>query len=256
METQFKYSWLPDLPDHNDYYYEPSLWKRLTTSSSVDLRPGMPEVWNQGQLGSCVSHGVLACDEFAQKKEKLTEVFKGSRLFCYYVGRSIEKTVSVDSGLQVRDGVKAVATKGICPEHLWPYDISKFAEKPPQAAFEEAIKHPAVKYYRVEQNRSHIMACLDEGYPIVFGFTVYEELEGDEILKTGILPMPTSSSKNLGGHCTVICGYDKASKLYLIRNSWGKHWPNDQLAGYFYIPFSYVENSDLASDFWTLRVVK
>ena len=28
----------------------------------------------------------------------------------------------IDSGAQIRDGIKSVATQGVCPEDEWPYD--------------------------------------------------------------------------------------------------------------------------------------
>ena len=33
---------------------------------------------------------------------------------------------------------------GACHERLWPYEIAKFAEKPPKGAFTDAAKHTAV----------------------------------------------------------------------------------------------------------------
>lgn len=255
METQYTYGWEKDGLDHRDIYYKPSLWNRLITSNSVDLRTGFPMVWNQGQLGSCVSHGILACDEFVQKKEKLPEVFKGSKLYLYYNGRVIENTVNEDSGLQVRDGIKALNTKGICPETMWGYDISKFKEQPPPAAYTEGAKHPSVKYFKLQQGLSHLLACLDSGYPFVFGFNVYSYFESDEMNQTGLLTLPGANQSALGGHCVAAAGYSKDKQAILCRNSWGKDW-SSAMGGYFWMPFSYITNVNLASDIWTLRTVK
>ena len=100
--------------------------------AKVDLRPQCPPVYDQGQLGSCTANGIAAAIEFDQRKQGNKE-FVPSRLFIYYNERVIEGTVSQDSGAQIRDGVKVVAKLGAPPETDWPYNIAKFAQKPPRA---------------------------------------------------------------------------------------------------------------------------
>ena len=46
-------------------------------------------------------------------------------------------------------------------------------------------------------------ACLAEGYPFVFGFTVYESSESPAVAKTGVTPMPKPKEKMLGGHAVL-----------------------------------------------------
>ena len=67
--------------------------------------------------------------EFDQLKEKQARIFVPSRLFLYYNERALEGTVSTDSGAQIRDGIKSVASQGDCPESIWPYDVTKFADQ-------------------------------------------------------------------------------------------------------------------------------
>jgi C1A family cysteine protease len=94
--------------------------------------------------------------------------------------------------------------------------------------------------------------CLASGYPFVFGFTVYTSFEGQQVAKTGIVPMPASDEKSVGGHAVMAVGYDDASREFLVRNSWGTDWG---LNGYFKMPYSYLTTAKLASDFWTIRGV-
>jgi len=63
---------------------------------------------------------------------------------------------------------------------------------------------------------------------------------------------PTTESV-VGGHAVVIVGYDTATQRFIIRNSWGVSWGQ---SGYFTIPFEYVLNAGLASDFWSIRLVE
>jgi len=246
------YGWMRDLPDSRDYLYAaPLLLFRSGLPTKVDLRPKCPPVYDQGQLGSCTANGIAAAIEFDQRKQGI-KVFGPSRLFIYYNERAIEGTVNQDSGAQVRDGIKSVATIGAPPEKDWPYNIKVFAEKPPLKAYTDAKKDLVASYSRVSQGTTQMQGCLAEGYPFVFGFTVYESFESDAVAKSGVVPMPTSREKVLGGHCVVAVGYDATKRVFIVRNSWGRGWG---MKGYFTMPFEYLLNTHLASDFWTIRTV-
>jgi C1A family cysteine protease len=246
------YGWVRDLPDTRDFLYAaPLLLFRSGLPAKVDLRKKCPPVYDQGQLGSCTANGIAAAVEFDQRKQGI-QVFVPSRLFIYYNERAIEGTVSQDSGAQVRDGIKSVATVGAPPERDWPYNIKVFAEKPPLKAYTDAKKDLVASYARVSQGITQMQGCLADGYPFVFGFTVYDSFESDKVAKTGVVPMPASREKVLGGHCVVAVGYDATKRVFIIRNSWGKGWG---MKGYCTMPFEYLLNANLASDFWTIRAV-
>jgi len=218
---------------------------------SIDLRSECPPVYDQGQLGSCTGNGIAGAIEFDQRKQS-TKEFTPSRLFIYYNERVIEGTVDHDAGAQIRDGIKAVAKLGAPPETDWPYDISKFAQRPPPTAYSDAKQDLVSAYSRVVQDVTQMRGCLAEGYPFVFGFTVYQSFEGASVAQTGIVPMPGTGEAVLGGHCVVAVGYDDTKRQFTIRNSWGTGWG---LNGYCLMPYEYLINPRLASDFWTIRSV-
>jgi len=249
--TLSRYGWIPDLPDARDHVYK--LPRRAPAPpASMDLRPGCPPVYDQGDLGSCTANAIGAAIEFDQIKQKLAATTP-SRLFIYYNEREIEGTVSTDSGAQIRDGIKTVASDGACPEAMWPYVEQSFAEQPTLQCYQYAKLHPAVQYARVGQNAMQLKSCLASGYPFVFGFTVYENFEGDDVAKSGVVQMPGDGESVVGGHAVMAVGYDDKSQRFLARNSWGPDWG---MGGYFTIPYAYLTDSDLADDFWVIRVVK
>ena len=245
------YGWTPDLPDHRDYLYGALRKPPTKLPPSVDLRSHCPPVVDQGQLGSCTGNSLAGAVAFLEIKDgvKFNPV---SRLFIYYNERVIEHTVKQDAGAMIRDGIKSLSKQGVCSEKTWPYTISKFATKPTSGAYTEASGHKILSYARIT-SLTDMQACLAEGYPFVFGFTVYESFESMKVSKTGVVPMPGASERVVGGHAVVAVGYNNSQSRFIVRNSWGTGWG---MKGYFTIPYQYLDNSNLADDFWTIRSEK
>jgi C1A family cysteine protease len=242
-----RYGWVPDLPDQRDFVYAAPSPYQQNLPRSVDLSDKCPPIYNQGQLGSCTANAISAAIEFDQRKK-----FVPSRLFIYYNERAMEGTIKSDSGAQIRDGIKSVATLGAPPETDWVYDVAKFEDKPPTIAFQDARKNLVTLYQKLVQDLNTMKGCLASGYPFVFGFTVYASFESAKVARTGVVPMPASDEKSMGGHAVMAVGYDDRSREFLVRNSWGTDWG---LKGYFKMPYAYLTAPKLASDFWTIRGV-
>ena len=246
-----RFGWTPDIPDARDFLYSAPQAVLTSLPPKVDLRPKCPPVYDQGQLGSCTANSIGAAFEFDQLKQGQTD-FMPSRLFIYYNERDIEGTVGSDSGAQIRDGMKVVSALGVCTETTWPYNIAKFKTKPPAKAYKEALSHQALIYRRVVGLRQ-MQGCLAQGYPFVFGFTVYESFESSQVAKSGKVPMPAPGEATLGGHAVLAVGYDDTQQRFIVRNSWGPNWG---MKGYFTLPYGYVTNPQLASDFWAIYTVE
>jgi C1A family cysteine protease len=225
------YGWKPELPDIRDIPHV-SLAKPRQLPDVFRLE-GFPPCWDQGSLGSCVGHGVAAAVWWERHKLSSNPTIP-SRLMIYYGARSIEHTIKQDSGAAIRDGVKAAHKLGVCRETVWPYIESKFARKPTAKALVEASQHR--------------VPAIFEGFPVIVGFSAYDNFESDETAKTGLVSMP--NGKLIGGHCVLVVGWDDAYQQFICRNSWGTEWGQQ---GYFRIPYDYLADRDLADDFWTLQ---
>ena len=240
----------PSSFDHRDFKFAAISQPVAKLPVHVDMRPMMPPVYDQGRIGSCTSMGIAAAYEYDLKKQGLKD-FLPSRLFIYYNERVIENDVNNDAGAQIRDGIKSIATTGICEDVLWPYDESKFTVKPTQEAYNDALKHKAVKYYNVPIIEHELKQALAQGFPVVAGIMIYESFESEHVADTGYVSMPNPREQLLGGHCILIVGYNDANNHLIVRNSWGTEWGDK---GYFYLPYGYI-NPALMSDLWVVNAI-
>lgn len=235
-------------PD-NLYTFELS---RAPLPKLVDLRKNCPSVYDQGDLGSCTANAICAAYQFDQMKQKAKTIFMPSRLFLYYNERALEGTISTDAGAFISDGVKSISTTGICPETQWPYVISKFSTKPPTSCYNSAKSYKCSSYKQINGSLQQLKQGLANGFPIIFGMDIYDSFESLTVEKSGIVPMPAPTEKLLGGHAMLIVGYDDSKQSFIVRNSWGTSWG---IQGYCYIPYAYLSNPNMASDFWSLITV-
>jgi C1A family cysteine protease len=176
-----------------------------------------------------------------------------SALFTYYLERVAEHDISEDAGASMRTGMKVIQKYGCCQEIDWPYDISRFADRPPTLAYSNALIEKGSRYARVPHIASDMMRVLAAGDMFVVGISVFESFVSNAVDATGDVPLPDAKSERLlGGHAIGIVGYDLARQVFLFRNSWSTQWGDK---GYGTLPMSYLSQRSLAEDFWRFTVV-
>jgi C1A family cysteine protease len=249
-----RFGWIPQRPDARDWPVEKlhaKLGLPAEIPQAVDLRPQFAvPCYDQGELGSCTANAVVGAAEFLGYRDAGTYKYLLSRLALYYATRVLEGSPDEDSGAELRDVIKVGATVGLCGEWAWPYVIGKFTIQPPAFAYRNAATHLFNEYYAIPDatRERDVLVALAAGYPVIFGFLVYEAFQ--HIGPDGLVPMPSAPAWAIGGHAVLMMGYDQARRLYLVRNSWGPAWGD---GGYFWAPFDYFNDPDQASDFWVLH---
>lgn len=260
--ANYSFGWKPQKPDFRDHKFSVHL-PAAAMPSFVDLRPNFPACYNQQDLGSCTANSIAGVVEYDLIRQKILLTpgsYMPSRLFIYYNERVMEGSVTQDAGAEIRDGIKSINSLGVCSEIDWPYVTSKFAVKPPAKAFTDALKAKSLKYAAVNQDQADMQSCLASGYPFSFGFTVYDSFMSDQVAANGIVPMPGPDESVQGGHAVVAVGYNAGKttvngvppQCWIGRNSWGPFWGKK---GYFFMPFAYLINPNLASDYWQISVM-
>ena len=260
--TQYKLIYNFQTKDHRDYIYESTIntetnnenviinKKGNTTLKTVKSSPNsftvsnLPTILDQGNLGTCVTNAFSFCVSSQTKNNILL-----SRLFLYAVCRSIDFIpLNQDDGTTIRSACKAITTYGACKESVYPYNISQFSNLPPLNVFNNCKNFRKFTYLFISQNITSIKNCLSTyNCPIIFGFLVYSSFLKSNVATTGVVPLPNKKTETLeGGHCMCIVGYNDSTKMFTCANSWGTNWGKK---GYCYIPYDYLLDPKLASDF-------
>ncbi|MEI6187956.1 MAG: hypothetical protein WCP46_05595, partial [Alphaproteobacteria bacterium] len=143
-------------------------------------------IYNQGTIGSCSSN--VICNQIMSLKDYSDNEYP-SRLFQYYNSRAITGNECFDEGCTYRDAYRALAKFGFTDENLWPYDISKFTECPPQIAYEKANKTLIKKYQSLIPSLYAIQYAISHNLPVAFGCVIYENFK--DLDEKFIVPYPS-----------------------------------------------------------------
>lgn len=248
LPQQHAYGWVRKPAKVKRFFFMPA-FTDTQLPSSVDLEPQCPAVYDQGQLGSCTANAAGGLAHFLMLKNQLGD-FIPSRLALYWWNRLQEHTVNDDSGASLHEAINTLVHFGVPHESLWPYTDQgdQFTVKPAKVVWSDGWWHMIAQELAVTQDLTHIKSCLAQGYPVIFGFTVYESFESDAVANTGIMPMPQANEKVLGGHAVMAVGYDDATNYIKVRNSWSSSWGKN---GYFFMPYQFITDPNQCDDFWT-----
>ena len=217
--------------------------------SKIDLRLKLPPIIDQGSVGSCTACAISAAFQYCDPS------WIPSELFIYYNTRMLDNNVNTDSGTTISQTVNSIVKYGACNKVNWPYNVNSWSTRPTKLCYTEALDHQALNYSHIQQTYVSMKSCLASGFPFVIGIFLWQSFESSSAALTGFIPIPDKTKEQyLGGHAVLCCGYDDDKKVWIMRNSWGPRWGDK---GYFYVPYSYLEDmSNVASDSWKITLVE
>ncbi len=214
-------------------------------------RKAYPRINDQGTLGSCTGQATrvaLMYDLLNRDNQRFGKIDL-SPLYAYYRGREKENCIPYDTGCEIHDVIWCAAHYGVATEKSWPYRIKNFRKTPPPDADTTAKWHQAkVGYYQVK-TVDEVLTALEQGIPIVGGFSCYTNLESGQ---QGYIPMPTPRDRLEGGHAVAYLeGYPR-ERVFLFQNSWSDKWGGAMdMPGCGLMPFEFMENR-LMTDCWAV----
>jgi ribosomal protein L10 len=244
---------LPGLPtNHQQKLIRPGAGSDVSIAAPIDLRPKCPPIYDQGAIGSCTANAIA----FYYQYLEVDKSFLPSRMYIYAKERLLDSPGQplTDSGSDAVLGLSWISGHGVCPESEWPYVVGNVNLVPPAKCDTDAAAHKITGAYNlgaggVSQTQiiTNIQVALANALPVLLAFSVYESFMSAKVAATGIVPVPNTRTEELdGGHEVIIVGVLPAQSLFVVANSWGTGWGDK---GYFYLPFAYVLNSNLAFEF-------
>ena len=219
--------------------YQPSIAVKFgRLPGTVDLRPLLSPVEDQGEIRSCVATAVAgAYEAWLRKAHKQSEPV--SRLFIYYNARWRDGTQDEDEGSAIQLAMESLCRFGACSEANWPCDPNLALKKPGATAYEAAAPYRVADIARVPLKIEAWKQALAEGKPIVFGCELFETFEACSH-QGGVVPMPEPAAlahAGHSGHAMCAVGYSDIERVFIVRNSWSADWGD---GGYCYMPYAYV----------------
>jgi hypothetical protein len=179
----------------------------------------------------------------------------------YYYDRLVDGTpATVDGGATMLALCKALQQYGIPPESAWPYDVSRFSQRPPASADTQTVK---IESYSQVQGTGLVLlqgtwAALqqaenDPSISIVLALDVYPEFENSS--PDGKKQMPGPWSAALGGHAIEVTDWSNNTAApggygYVgCQGSWGQDFDD---SGYHWLPAGYF-TANIVREVWVIK---
>lgn len=283
---------VPYVPDPRDYrvaQVTPEILGAIPDEELGLLKYIRKWVDNQGNIGSCVGWCGSRVREIVDNLHR-TDVYDPSPNpepletepempnedlsagWAYQKSRDYTTIPLPGDGSTNAGLVKAMQKEGICRELYCESDTrSPFNFEPEDGASEDAEEFKIESYYRVSTDPVSMQAALlgltmDPGYempdgssglcPLITAYPVYDTYADG--YDDGIVPMPKTGDRLLGGHSSAIVGWKliDGEPYWINCNSWGNIGGKEQVGeageempGFFYLPFGYE-----FYDAWIVRV--
>lgn len=217
--------------------------------TSVDMKPDVFEVENQGSFGSCTANAGCSALEMIYKRRKTPVDL--SRLYLYYYTRKFSG-ITGDLGAYPRDIGKALKEYGVCLETTWEYTAEKLELEPSVVATTEAVQFKIASYEQLIGDKVlQIKNAVAQGIPVLLTMVVHNSffsVSGEWHGQTwDTVTSPTNTVAGL--HEVLVIGYDDSSQRLLVENSWG---PSFGDGGFFGMPYS-IANSSAVGELWILN---
>ncbi len=218
----------------------------LILGGALDYSSELPPVRYQGTESCCVAFAVTAALEYSARQITGEPIELSPRFVYFLARREAGRPLDIDSGINVTEAVRALAEVGIIAEDAWPYVSGQYAQLPPPDV-EEAI-HYELSEPEVVVGAEGLREALEKG-PVVGALAVFQSLDGDDIKKTGVIPMPEVGERVRGATGVCFVGCDDELERFKFRNSWGSDWGD---GGYGYVSYEYADA--YMNDAWSLSL--
>ena len=186
----------------------------------ADHRAEMPQVFDQGQVGTCVACASAYYDKTFQEQREhgwgmRAAAHRFSPMFIY----AQRQDTSVDGGMTIREAMKLINQQGVCTLAEMPYREDAIDVSPTAAQRRAARPFRSRSFARLS-TIADVESYLADNC-LVAGLMVHQSFMD---APRGRIPMPIRGDPFVGGHALCFVGFDGPRRLLFFANSWGPGW--------------------------------
>jgi len=208
-------------------------------------------VLNQGNCGSCVAYSTVGTLEaqwsISSGMPWLHPTFSPDQLFACGGG-------GCDMGWMPSSAANFLKRKGIVDLACAPSTMSSTGQDVSCGETTQNCSNVASRTYKIsgvdrptdglfKRSADSLKAALAKG-PVVTTMTVYTDFL---MYSSGVYRHVSGSAE--GGHAVSIVGYDDASRVWIVRNSWGPEWGEKG-----FVRVSYDDDSGVGVSTWQFEI--
>jgi len=171
---------------------------------TLDLRPQLMRVKDQGQTDTCAAQTAACIKEYQEFYDTQVRADFSPQ---YVYNNRVNKP---DAGMYGRDVMRIMHELGVATENSYPFGST---QDPSDDVIAQAKEYRVKEYARVQTIDGAKEALYRDG-PLYISFPVFNK--GISMWK----PRPNETQQ--GGHAMTVVGYN--TKGFIIRNSWGDKW--------------------------------
>lgn len=209
--------------------------------SSYDLSSFLPEVGNQGRLGSCTAwatayYGRSLLYNIGTTTTRTQEV----RLSPSYIYNQLTKGQC--QGTSISKSLQLLVDEGTSEWEVFPYQATGCNLQPTSTQRSNASNYRLsdFKILSGENLVNEAKTLLTQGNPIVVAMGLDPEFgEKDEFGLSAYRPHQVDKEKIFGAHAMLVVGYSDQYHAFKLVNSWGEDW-GDQ--GFVWVDYAAFEN--------------
>jgi len=208
-----------------------SLKSAVPAAPTVDLRPWLQPVRDQGQIGDCVAFATAVIAEYQAKK---TNVFSGylSPWFLFSLAGP-----NCNTGISPPGALEVLQNYGIPNESNLPTPMSCPDKLPDLSSCVYAnAKNFRISSYMSINSADDMKEALTNYGPCVIGVYLYDNNNPSQMW------VPSGpGDKPSGAHALTVVGYDNDS--FIVRNSWGPGWGNGGYSNLYFKDYGCIQQA-------------
>lgn len=219
---------------------------------AFDLSGFLPEVGNQGRLGSCTAwattyYGRSLLFNYNERNARTQSI----RLSPSYIYNQI--TQGECKGTSIARSLQLLVDEGASEWEVFPYQSTGCNLQPSteQRANASNFKMKDFKILSGENMVAEVKTLITQGNPVVVAMGLDPEFgKKDELGLSAYRPHQVVKEKIFGAHAMLVVGYSDQYQAFKLVNSWGEGWGD---GGFVWVDYEAFENVfDLQNPFRVL----